>query len=68
MIITKIHDLIKSFCKFLIIRYDKSNKLYEFNQENFDKFTSYFNKDLIFLVAFSLIIRSIIQIYNSRIS
>ncbi len=56
----KMHDLIKLFCKFLANRYNKINNLQKFNQDDFTEFAEYYNEDLILLVAFSLIIRGVI--------
>ena len=68
VMMTKMHDLIKLFCKFLAVRYDKSDELHEFDQENFDEFVTYYNEDLTLSAAFSSIARDAIQICDSRIS
>ena len=68
VMVTKMHDLIKSFCRFLADRYDKTDDLQKFDQDNFGEFTEYYNEDLTLSVMSSPIARDMIQICDSSLS
>ena len=60
IMMTKMHDLIKLFCRFFNNKYNKINNLQKFNQDDFTEFVEYYNEDLTFLIMFSLIARDVI--------